>query len=286
MQLHVKEEVVETIKPNKGNWDVSSVSVGNGSLQIDGCNVYLGMFPSDGWMIGVDVVVHDRGRNFKTYVSKAIELGLTNYLHGDLPKGGLYTLVAKSGIFIGIECKKTGIQYIVAEDGLGLSPIPEPEALQGTFSVTSAPNAPPMKWDEMPPTELQEEDKALHSKLVNYVDNELEKSIMNTNNQTKTKEGNIMTTVNRTTVTANLIDRDSGIDVEDSLVFTLNLIVQEGKVQEAIQDAIRQNEAFEDAMLNHNCVRADTVNLDALERHGREVMLREVKISDLHWEIK
>jgi hypothetical protein len=268
-----KEDGPTIVTANSGKWAGVCAGVGHGSLDefciptrplqsFNSSEAGKGVLASDKWMLGLDVLVVDEGRSYTTYVSKAEELGLSRYKRGEAPLDGkVYTLVSKLDQYCGIECKATGNQYIVEDGGLNFQLGRSTAVVQGTT-----------------------EKMMIEGKL--SVDNEVEESSINTNNQTKTKEGNIMTTVNRTTVTANLIDLDSGVGVEDSLVFTLDLIVQDGKVQEAIQDAIRQNERFEEAMLHHNNVRSDTVNLDALERHGREVMLREVKISDLHWEIK
>jgi hypothetical protein len=256
----------ERIEPRAGKWDTEI---------------------PEKWAIGIDVVVVNKGLNFSTDIDTAKILGLTTYKNQDgyAPSNGVaYKLIGKWLDLFGIECKDTGIQYIINKMGLmTMGAALESNKIQAEGTVEAVQvycslYSPTVKWDAMPVNTCEFINKP--------VDNEAEKSIMNTIKPTKRQEGNIMSKINRSTVQANLIDLDSAINVADSLVFSIDLVVEEGKVQEAIQDFIRQNEEFEFAMTYHNEKRIDTLNLDALERHGREVMLREVTISDLHWEIK
>ena len=88
----------------------------------------------------------------------------------------------------------------------------------------------------------------------------------------------------RTTVTVELWDDSKGIEAQDSLVYSTNMITADSD-QVVIQQVLLEKNVKKH-LERHNDHRTDMLNQDILERTGNEVYLREVKLKDLRWSVK
>lgn len=130
---------------------------------------------------------------------------------------------------------------------------------------------PAMVWDT---TSLKDMD--------NRVDNSTDSGNMDT--QFKQQEEIQMTT--RNLMTATLIDNDAGLEIDQSLVYSTEVMVEGSDTQTAIQELIFTDVVLGERIAEHNKKRKKTVNLEVLERTGQEVFLRPKKISELTWSVK
>lgn len=119
----------------------------------------------------------------------------------------------------------------------------------------------------------------------------LDQTSNNTNTQEQTtkteteKQTMNNTTANRQTKTLTLIDDDSGIETENSIVGVYQAVIEGGDVESAKQELL-MGDTIKTDIEKHNKKRVDTINLDILNRTGNEVKLRAVKLKDLTWEVK
>lgn len=114
------------------------------------------------------------------------------------------------------------------------------------------------------------------------VDNGTDSGNMDT--QFKQQEENKMTT--RNLMTATLVDNDKGLEIDQSLVYSTEVMVEGSDTQTAIQELIFTDVVLGERISEHNKKRTKTVNLEVLERTGQEVFLRPKKISELTWSVK
>lgn len=102
-----------------------------------------------------------------------------------------------------------------------------------------------------------------------------------TNYNLKDKGEKTMT--QRKTVKVELFDDSVGISAAESLVYTARL-VSDLSNQQIIYEVLMRGEVA-DNLEGHNEFRSEMVNEDILQRTGREVMLRPVRLKDLRWVI-
>jgi len=114
------------------------------------------------------------------------------------------------------------------------------------------------------------------------VDNVTDSGNMDT--QFKQQEEIQMTT--RNLMTATLVDNDKGLEIDQSLVYSTEVMVEGDDTQTAIQELIFTDVVLGERIAEHNKKRTKTVNLEVLERTGQEVFLRPKKISELTWAVK
>lgn len=106
-------------------------------------------------------------------------------------------------------------------------------------------------------------------------------------------EGKTMATISdasslnqtRRTVTLNLIDPDTSLDVSKSLVGTYGPVVVEDDIQTVINEICMEQDVA-NAIANHNKKREKETDLTILKNTGNKVGLQPVKLKDLKWEIK
>lgn len=89
----------------------------------------------------------------------------------------------------------------------------------------------------------------------------------------------------RRTVTLNLIDPDTSLDVSKSLVGTYGPVVVEDDIQTVINEICMEQDVA-NAIANHNKKREKETDLTILKNTGNKVGLQPVKLKDLKWEIK
>jgi len=114
------------------------------------------------------------------------------------------------------------------------------------------------------------------------VDNVTDSGNMDT--QFKQQEEIQMTT--RNLMTATLVDNDKGLEIDQSLVYSTEVMVEGDDTQTAIQELIFTDVVLGERIAEHNKKRTKTINLEVLERTGQEVFLRPKKISELTWAVK
>jgi hypothetical protein len=88
----------------------------------------------------------------------------------------------------------------------------------------------------------------------------------------------------RATVTVELWDDSKGIESQDSLVYSTDMISSDFDIVVIQQVLLEKN--VKKHLDRHNDKRTELVNQDILERTGNEVYLREVKLKDLRWSVK
>lgn len=100
------------------------------------------------------------------------------------------------------------------------------------------------------------------------------------------QEENIMSsTTQRRVVNVELIDEDSGLDVQHSLVHDFGRVVTEDSDSVTIQELI-MNTDVKGILEKHNNTRAKQVDKDILHRTGKKNYLQPVKLKNLRWIIK
>lgn len=98
----------------------------------------------------------------------------------------------------------------------------------------------------------------------------------------QTEEKQTMSNANRRVVNVKLLDNDSGLPVELSLVAQFSNIVTEDSNEVVVQE-ILLNKNIADTIAKHNQERVKQTDLEVLKRTGNDVKLRPVKLKDLTW---
>lgn len=102
------------------------------------------------------------------------------------------------------------------------------------------------------------------------------------NNFINKQEESNMSNANRRVVNVKLLDNDSGLPVENSLVAQFDNIVTEDSNDVVVQE-ILLNKNIADSIAKHNQKRVEQTDLEILKRTGNDVKLRQVKLKDLTW---
>lgn len=96
----------------------------------------------------------------------------------------------------------------------------------------------------------------------------------------------ITTKANREPVKFVLIDNDSSLPTQHSLVHEFDsLNIDAGEEQSAREQLIADSD-MQGIIAKHNAVRAKEINLSILNNTGREVKLQPIKLRDLTWMAK
>lgn len=94
------------------------------------------------------------------------------------------------------------------------------------------------------------------------------------------QEENIMSNVARRIVNIEVVDQDSALDVEDSVVVVKEKVVTQDSDEVTIREWLSTGE-LKEALEAHNKKRTDKVNRDILNRTGNKVYLEVIKVKDL-----
>ena len=105
------------------------------------------------------------------------------------------------------------------------------------------------------------------------------------NSENTTMSATTSNNTSRRIVRIELIDNDSGLDVQFSRVAVFNNIITEDDNATTIQEVI-MNHAVAKKLAAHNLIREAQVNLDIQNRTGVTVNLLPVKLKQLTWVVK